>query len=445
MIKANKILHYRYKREAGQNPYTGIVSFQHFRGEKLYSDIVVKPENNMCETENVECYPVPDYVPENGRNEGYYPDSSVVYIRVLWKEFEPEQGVYRYDFIEQILRDAKAHKQTVAFRLIAHSTRACDDVPDWLKTLIPCPERPEGKRVKDSPTDPLFVELFCKAIRKFGERFDSDPTLSSMDISLPGAWGEGHKLENYPEEDIEKLFDTYTSVFSNTVLMGQLAKPHFVKKAAQKRITGWRGDGLGEPYHTTDLYPPYIEQLSENWKTGPVSFESYWWLCEWKRKGWDIAPIIENTLNWHISSFNPKSIPIPYEWQEQVEDWISKMGYHYQIDSFAFPEKAMPGDEVELVLNIDNVGVAPCYYEMHPVFYLVSENQTVTLQTGKDVREWCLGKYENRFVLKLPEKMEKGQYAIRVGIENNVEQEVFFCTDAERIGNAYEVGMMEIG
>jgi len=444
MVQANKTLCYNYKREVGQNPYTGIVSFQHFRGEKLYSDIVVKPENNRCETENVECYPVPSYVPENGRNEGYYPDSSVAYIRVLWKEFEPVQGQYNYGFMEDILKEARAHSQTVAFRLMAHSTRACDDVPDWLKALIPCPERPEGKRVKDSPTDPLFIDLFCKAVQKIGERFDTDPTLSTVDISLPGSWGEGHKLENYSDEDIQKLFDTYTTYFPNTILMGQLARPAFVKRAAKTVPTGWRGDGLGEPTHTANIYPPRVAELADHWKTAPVSFESYWWLCEWQRQGWELAPIIEKTLQWHISSFNPKSIPIPPEWQDQIEYWISKMGYHYQIDSFQFPEKATPGDEVQFILSIDNVGVAPCYYEMHPVFYLVGSHSTVTFHTDTDVRNWGLGKTKNQYVFKLPEDLEKGEYSIRVGITNLVGQEVFFCTDAERIDGAYVVGNMTI-
>ncbi|MBQ6810351.1 MAG: hypothetical protein IJO94_02970, partial [Firmicutes bacterium] len=59
-----------FKSEEGLNPNIGIMSFQHFNGEELYSDIVVHPKNNFCETENVECYPVPDDVPQNGRNEG---------------------------------------------------------------------------------------------------------------------------------------------------------------------------------------------------------------------------------------------------------------------------------------------------------------------------------------------------------------------------------------
>ena len=151
---ARKTSYFNYKREEGQNPYIGIMSFQHFRGEKLYSDIVVTPEANFTETERVECYPISKDAAENGREEGYYPDSSVVYIRILWKEFEPKRGEYNYKFIEDILDRARAHSQTLIFRLMAHSTRSCDDVPEWLKEIIPCPERPDGKRVKDSTTDP---------------------------------------------------------------------------------------------------------------------------------------------------------------------------------------------------------------------------------------------------------------------------------------------------
>ena len=131
------INNFNYKREEAQNPYTGFTSFQHFRGEKIYEDIVVLPENKFTETERVECYPVSPDAEEIDSKDGYYPDSTTAYIRILWKEFEPKQGEYNYKFIEDILEDAKAHGQVVMFRLMAHSTRACDDVPDWLKELIP--------------------------------------------------------------------------------------------------------------------------------------------------------------------------------------------------------------------------------------------------------------------------------------------------------------------
>ena len=247
-----KINRFEYRVEEGQNPYIGFMSFQHFRGEKMYSDIVVKPENKMTETERVECYPISADAEENGRNEGWYPDSSVVYIRILWKEFEPEQGVYNYDFIEEILNEAKRHRQTMIFRLMAHSTRAEDDVPQWLKGLVDCPERPPMERVKASPTDPLFMELFLKAVTALGNRFDSNPWLDAVDISLPGAWGEGNRLKLYPEDLFETIIDTYAKAFPTTQLFTQLARPNLVEYAKKYTDLGWRGDGLGNPAHTVD-------------------------------------------------------------------------------------------------------------------------------------------------------------------------------------------------
>ncbi len=175
---------------------------KHFQGDPLYSDSIVKPENNFTETEAFECYPVPEKVPQNGLSEGFYPDSTIAYIRVLWKEFEPEDGQYNYAFIEDILAKAKAVNQKVMFRLLPHSTRESDDVPDWLKKIIPCPARPEGVREKASPTDPLYLKYLGRAIRKIGERFDDDPTLEYMDITLTGAWGEGSHREGFKDEDL---------------------------------------------------------------------------------------------------------------------------------------------------------------------------------------------------------------------------------------------------
>ena len=83
-----------YRPEDCQNPYIGFMSFQHFRGEKLYSDITVMPENRRTETERVECFPVSPDAEELGRNEGWYPDTSIAYIRVLWKDFEPRRNEY---------------------------------------------------------------------------------------------------------------------------------------------------------------------------------------------------------------------------------------------------------------------------------------------------------------------------------------------------------------
>ena len=444
MLKnASTTNYFEYIREEGQNPNTGFMSFQHFQGDPIYSDCIVKPENHFCETEHYECYPVPEYVEENGFSEGFYPDSTIVYIRVLWKEWEPEQGKYNYDFIQNIIDKAKAHNQTLIFRLMAHSTRERDDVPNWLKSLIDCPERPDGKRVKDSPTDPLFLKLFSKAIEKLGERFDSEPVFDTIDISLPGAWGEGHNLELYPEEDLENLFDVYINAFKNTRLIGQVFKPELIERVSGHCSVGARGDGFGHGEHIYNKYPPAFEKLSNLWQTAPISFESFWWLGEWKRQGWDIDEIIQISLNWHVSSFNGKSLPIPFEWKEKIDAWIAKMGYHFKLDYFKFPGIASKCDEIELKLGIDNVGVAPMYDKM-PLYIKLKGEKEYEIKTDINVTKWLPGKSAERIILPLPEGIQQGEYDIQLGIYGQNYPMVYFATNAERDDKFYNVGKIKI-
>ena len=437
---------FNYKVEEGQNPYIGFMSFQHFRDEKMFSDIVVTKEANMTETERVECYPISDDAEENGRAEGYYPDTTVVYIRVLWKEFEPRRGEYNYAFIEDIIEKARTHGQTLIFRLMAHSTRACDDVPDWLKELIPCPERPEGKRVKASPTHPLFLELFLEAVKRLGERFDSCPTLEAIDISLPGAWGEGCYLNLYPDDVLERIVDAYTSVFKNTQLMTQLSRPNLIRHAESTAglKLGWRGDGLGDPYHMKEFYPNKIEAISENWKTAPVSFEAYWWLSEWMRQGWDIDDIIQKTLEWHISSFNGKSMPVPYEWRDKVDYWASRMGYHFAIDSLTCEDTVSGGSDFSAVLCVDNVGVAPIYKAIPLKFRLKNSAREYVFDTEIDIRTWLPGKHSENVTFTVPKDIMAGEYSLDVGIISEQFPVIYLATDAARDGAYYKLANITV-
>ena len=426
------------------NPYIGFTSFQHFRGDKLYSDCITgRAGVASTETENYECYPVPEGVEENGREQGYHPDTTVAYIRILWKEFEPKQGEYNYSIIEDILAKAKAKGQTVMFRLMPHSTCERDDVPDWLKEIMECPARPAGKRVKDSPTDPRYLKLFGLAIEKLGKRFDSDETLDSVDVSLGGAWGEGH--QDFPKEDIQALMDIYVRVFPNTKLLGQFSNTDMLYYIGEKRTIGWRADGTGSPKHMNELFPPRIVALpSDHWKTAPVSFEAYWWISEWYRQGWDIDDIIEKTLSWHVSTFNNKSFPIQFELQDKIEYWLTKMGYRFYLSEISYPERAKAGEEIEIAFVLENKGVAPIYNNLPFKFLLKNEKYNLEMETDIDIRKWLPEKsYENvKFVL--PENMPAGNYQLACSIGGGKYPVVKLATDTENDEEKYWLADIEI-
>ena len=398
------------------NPFIGFTSYQRFRPDPLFADVTVRPENHLTETEETECYPVKETAVQPDGSAGFYPDTAVAYLRLLWKDFEPQRGEYRYALIEDILQQAKRNGQTVMLRLMPHSTRKTDDVPDWLKTMIPCPDRPDGMRVKDSPEDPVFLQLFGEAVEALARRFDADPTLDVMDVSLPGAWGEGHQCDRYPREALKELVDVYTRSFKNTCLLGQSAAPWLIEYACQTRPCGWRGDGVGEPKHMTEKYPKVAAGLDDLWKTAPVSFESYWWLGEWKRRGWDIDGIIEKTLSWHVSTFNAKSFPIPEEWREKINRWIGRMGYHFVLRQFDYPGIAGAGDVLQFRILVENRGVAPIYHHIPLRVRLKAINKEYVFSTGIDVRTWLPGEHTAAFDVPLPCDVPAGVYEIGLSV-----------------------------
>ena len=430
--------------EPVRNPYIGFTSYQRFRGDPLYTDIVVRPENNKTETEVTECYPVNKAYEQSANEKGFYPDTEVAYIRILWKDFEPERGQYNYALVADILEKARTKEQTVMLRLMPHSTRACDDVPEWLKALIPCPERPAGKRVKDSPEDPVFLRYFGEAVEALALRFDSDPTLDVMDISITGAWGEGHRCDAYPPEALEALTDVYTHSFRRTRLIGQVAAPQLVHHACKTTPCGWRGDGVGEGYHMAVKYPNAAAVMPDVWKTAPVSFESFWWLGEWERQGWDVDEAIEKTLEWHVSTFNAKSFPIPEAWRDKIEYWIGRMGYHFVLRSFAYPDAAEAGDVLRFRLQIENRGVAPIYNAIPLRLRLTGAGGTHVFTTDVDVRTWLPGSHTAEFAVPLPQEIQPGTYTVGLSISGEDTPVVRFETRGETDGAFLGTGRITI-
>ena len=323
------------------------------------------------------------------------------------------------------------------FRIMQHSTRESDDVPDWLKSKIKCPARPAGMRVKDCPSDSKFLEYFGRAIRAFGERFDGNPALAFVDISLPGAWGEGSHVDIFTKEDLEKFVDIYTDVFKNTLLIGQTCIPWLVHHSNEKTSMGWRADCIGRPDLIYEYLPPKVDKMGDIWKKGHISFEAYWWLGEWQRQGWDLDKIIDTLLGWHVSTFNAKSLPIPWEWQDKIDEWIAKMGYHFVIDEAEMKTVVNRGERVSLRLLIDNVGVAPIYHKLPLWVRIKNAEFQKDFKTDVDIRKWISGKYEENIIWDIPVEMPKGQYALQVGIVGK-NSEVVFATNAEQDG-AYSI------
>lgn len=420
------------------NPYMGFSTFQHFRGGKLFD----------ADTDGwkKEFYPLFPGVGENGADEGFHPDASIAYIRVCWKDFEPREGIFNYAMIDELLSTAAAHGQSLMLRLMPHTTRPNQDIPDWLAERIPHPERPETARVKESPDDPEFFYAFARAVQALGARYDGHPLLCSVDLSLTGAWGEGHNLDFVPETLQHVLIDAFTGSFHKTTVICPVAGSRLIPYANLTRPVGMRADCLGDMRYHMYYYPRVIAGFPDLWKEAPMSFESCWTVQHWYEQGWDIDYIIEQSLKWHISHFNAKSSPCPRVWEKQIERWQKKMGYRFAVRLLDFPGDAAAGDTLDMGMWLENRGVAPIYRDLPFRLRLKNQRGAWVLDTGLDIRNWLPGDSFENFTVTLPGDIPTGAYALEASIGEGSPEcpSVYMAMDAPQEAGWYRLAELNI-
>ena len=151
-----------------------------------------------------------------------------------------------------------------------------------------------------------------------------------------------------------------------------------------------------EGHPMTSLYDAYPQGIirfgmKDAWQKAPVSLEVCWVMQHWKDMGWDIDYIIDQSLKWHISSFNGKSSAVPKEWWPQVNRWLKRMGYRFVLRKFTFPAKVKTAAKFEFTSWWENKGVAPCYRPFRLAFRLRGQEHSAVLAAAADIRTWLPG------------------------------------------------------
>jgi hypothetical protein len=221
------------------------------------------------------------------------------------------------------------------------------------------------------------------------------------------------------------LVDSYLEAFPKTPLMMQPTDRRTNTYALSKRKVGWRADCLGDMRcidgrwcHMFDAYPEDIVNfgVQDSWRGGPVSLEACWVMAEWKNRGWDVDYIIEQSLKWHISSFNNKSSAVPGEWMPKVQRWLNRMGYRFVLRRFSYPESVAPEGKLTFASWWENKGVAPCYRRFPLALRLSGAQHTEVLETAGDIRKWLPGDVAYDDAVFIPAGTPDGAYNLQIGL-----------------------------
>ena len=354
-----------------------------------------------------------------------HPDSGLYYCGGRWKELEPEPGEYRWDILDNGLEKARQMGCTSIVRIAPYALRPEEDVPLWMRERWP--EEPDYPFWRVDPNTTDYAERWSEFIRAFAARFDGDERISSVYLAITGAWGEGGGSEFVVPEKLEQVVSAYLDGFTKTPIQALLHDPVSVACIRRHRAkVGFRVDCLGDMggfhpgqwSHMEDYYPQNVVNfhMQDAWKEAPVVFEACWHTNDWYLQGWDIDYIIDESLKWHISSYNAKGTTIPQAWEKSIERWVRKMGYRYEIHSCTLPEQTQAGGTIDFEMLVSNTGVAPCYHNYSPMLRFAGENASFDLPIQADIRQW-MPDADVRVAQRMavPENAPKGTYQVKLG------------------------------
>lgn len=427
------------------NPGIGFMTFQRFNGDDLNQGL------RWTEGKPIDY----QYFDGNLENKDH-PMTSLAYFRIYWRYLEPEQGKYNWPLIDVALRTAHERRQTLLLRVAPYGGGA-EDVPVWYRSMVGGPDLWPGQtKWRVDANDPRYSEYFGRFISELGKRYDGHPDLESVDLSIVGFWGEGAGSTLLKKEIMESLVNAYTDNFKKTPLIMLLTDEKTNKYGLSRANVGWRVDclgdmgGFGNPEwsHMMDYYPQGIINfgMKDAWKKAPVSLEVCWVMQKWHDEGWDVDYIIDESLKWHISSFNSKSSAVPKEWWPSVNRWLKKMGYRFVLCSFSYPSFVSPNQSLQFKSWWDNKGVAPIYKKYLLALRLKNEKKSEVLITEADITTWLPG--DNIFddAVFVPIDLPSGIYQLQIGIvdRQSHQPKVNLAIEGRDAEGWYTVGKIEV-
>jgi hypothetical protein len=156
--------------------------------------------------------------------------------------------------------------------------------------------------------------------------------------------------------------------------------------------------------------------------------------------------IFDQSLKWHITSFNAKSSPVPPEWQDLVNDWLKRMGYRFVLRRFTYPDAVSQNGKLPFTSWWENKGVAPCYKDFTLAVRLKTSDREAVFVSDAKVKDWMPGDivYDNSFFV--PGDFPEGICDIQVAIVDNMKHEprISLAIDGKRNDGWYQLGKIKI-
>lgn len=350
-------------------------------------------------SEEAVCNPLMGYAP-SAEIPDRYPDSSLVYIDITWRELEPEEGVFDWKGIEESNYMDKWRKEgkhaVLRFICDIPSDEAHRDIPDWLYEKTggagTAYDMDYGRGYSPDYRSEVFITCHDRAIRELGKRYGADTFISYIQLGSLGHWGEWHVkydagITRIPGKEIRwRYIAPYVESFPNArILMrrpfdevGQYGFGIYNDMAGDAESTQEWLDWIAQGGIYNQTGEACISAVPGIWNRAPIGGEFTSSISMEQLLDTGLKETVSLVKKSHTTFLGPKIPKYEEEGLSKGSNEILKsMGYRYRISHMEL-KNAFLGRETQVRLVWHNDGTAPMYWDWPVYLYRLDANGSVT-------------------------------------------------------------------
>lgn len=382
------------------------------------------------------------YAPWADADETESMETTLVYVELRWAEWEPTEGVYDVDFVNDAfnLETYRAQDRQVVFRFICDEPGETDhiDIPEWLYMKTQDGQHYDndyGKGYSPNYANETFIQAHANAIAALGRTFGGDDFFHYIELGSIGHWGEYHvNIEQgvtpLPYYDVRERYITpYLSAFPEAHYMTRYPLLETTKHGfgLYNDMTGdpseteyWLEQMKGGIWEQTGL--PEQSDCVDAWKTEPIAgeyastYEDSYFLHD------NLSETLELLRKSHQSIIGPKIIvdESDADYASASQQILTTIGYRFTVSQATVD--LSEENAIHISVMLENKGCAPIYDPCMIKFQLYdNDGECVWSQKMEDVNP-CQLLPENsamcNAVISREGLDDDEQYILTVCIEN---------------------------
>lgn len=353
----------------------------------LNDEVGFTPEINMVDN------PLMGYAPSAEDTEACA-DTNLVFIKLRWADWEPEQGQYDTAFLEEAFHISrwKAEGKHAVLRFLCDEPGEAGhaDIPDWLLE-----ETGDGTFYTGSSGEgysPNYENEYLRsrhelAVAALAEYFNQDSFLAYVEFGSLGHWGEWHARDGDGSSlmpSAETCWDyilDYTVKFQNVRFLMRRSYSYAVEaqlglyndmlgsQEETERWLQWIAEG-----GTQETLSDEIEILpyGDFWEAAPAGGEITSSVAPETLYDAELSSLLSQAEDCHLTFLGP-NIPDRERYPSAYDAVLRRLGYRYYVSRLS-TTVSFADDTLDVQMDWENAGSAPLYWDW-PVMLQVFDTQ----------------------------------------------------------------------